>query len=274
MTAEHESEALLALAERLRRAATFNGNGHGRLSEAELTALLEEEVLELRERADRDFELAQLGMATQVITHELDTAVTEVRNGLRRLGAWADVNDGLRDVYSDIRTAFDHLDGYLSLFTPLQRRLRRRRERVTGTGIRTFLDRLFGRRLEGLSIELRTTEAFQEWHATAFRSGLYPAFINLVDNATYWVRQSSPPYWIKLDADGDALIVSDSGPGVPERDREVIWDYGFSRKPGGRGAGLHITREVLTREGWSIEAVSSPDGNGAAFEIRPPTGDE
>jgi signal transduction histidine kinase len=269
---EQESDLLRQLAERLRRAASMNGTGSGRPPEADLTALLEEEVLELRDRAERDFELAQLGMATQVISHELDATIVEVRAGLKRLGAWADVNPQLGELESDLRTAFDHLDGYLSLFAPLQRRLRRRREQITGANIEKFLMRLFERRLEQLSIELRVTQAFREWQTVAFRSELYPVFINLIDNATYWVRQESPPYWIELDADSRGLLVEDSGPGVPERDREVIWEYGFSRKPGGRGAGLHISREVLSREGWRIEVVSTQEGS--AFLVTPPEGDE
>jgi signal transduction histidine kinase len=266
---ETEAEDLLELAERLRRAVAGSDKASGR---GDLTALLEEEVLELRDRAERDFELAQLGMATQVISHELDVTIVEVRAGLRRLRAWADVNPELGDVESGLRTAFDHLDGYLSLFTPLQRRLRRRREQISGADIEKFLLRLFGRRLEQLNIELRTSDAFRGWKTVAFRSALYPVFINIIDNATYWVRQGSPPYWINLDAAPRGLRVSDSGPGIPERDREVVWEYGFSRKPGGRGAGLHISREVLTREGWHIEVESAP--HGSAFLISPPKDEE
>jgi signal transduction histidine kinase len=267
--ADREAGKLMTLAERLRRAAVLNGDGPV-LSDPEAAAVLEEEVLELRERVDRDFELAQLGMATQVITHELDAAIVEVRGALRRLSSWVDVNPELSDIHEDLRTAFDHLDGYLSLFTPLQRRLRRKRETLTGEKIEAFVARLFGPRLEGLGIKLRTTERFHSWHALGFRSALYPAFINLIDNASYWVRQAPPPYWIRLDSRGSALIVADSGPGIPERDRDVIWEFGFSRKPGGRGAGLHITREVMGRDGWEIEAVNPQKDEGARFRLTPP----
>jgi signal transduction histidine kinase len=271
-SADREAGKLITLGERLRRAALLNGDIPV-LSDPEAAAVLEEEVLELRERVDRDFELAQLGMATQVITHELDAAIVEVRDALRRLSSWVDVNPELSDIHEDLRTAFDHLDGYLSLFTPLQRRLRRKRETLTGEKIDIFVRRLFGPRLEGLGIELRTTDRFSSWHALGFRSGLYPAFINLIDNASYWVRQAPPPYWIRLDSRGPALIVADSGPGIPERDRDVIWEFGFSRKPGGRGAGLHITREVMSRDGWEIEAVDPQKDEGARFRLTPPAGE-
>jgi signal transduction histidine kinase len=232
-----------------------------------LTAVLEEELLDLQERSQQDLELAQIGMATQVISHELNATVTSVRTGLRRLSAWSEQNEALREVYDDLRASFDHLDAYLSLFTPLQRRLRRRRERLNGRGVEKFVKELFSRRLEADEIELRTTKKFKEWTASGFRSDLYPALVNLIDNAIFWVADTKAPRWVKLDADGSDLVVSDSGPGIPAADRNAIWEFGFTRKPRGRGAGLHIAREVLQREGWSIGLEKARKGAGASFRI-------
>ena len=53
---------------------------------------LEQRTLELEERSEYDLQLAQLGMAVDVINHEFDASVRSIRNNLRRLHAWADVN--------------------------------------------------------------------------------------------------------------------------------------------------------------------------------------
>lgn len=262
-----ELEELSSLAELLGQGLAAVGAVHG--STSSLAGMLEEEMLELRDRAEQDLELAQVGMATQVISHELNATVLAVRSGLRRLSVWAEENEDLRPLYDDLRGSFDHLDSYLSLFTPLQRRLRRRREQLTGKRIEAFLTELFARRLEKEEIELRVTPAFREWRASGYRSTVYPALVNVVDNAAFWVSESvQTPRWVKLDASkkGD-LLVSDSGPGIPERDREAIWEFGFTRKPRGRGAGLHIAREVLQREGWSIDLAKPRKGQGAVFRI-------
>ena len=37
------------------------------------------------------------------------------------------------------------------------------------------------------------------------------------------------------------------------RDKEAIFEQGFSRKPGGRGLGLYISRKVLQKEGMKLE---------------------
>ena len=63
------------------------------------------------------------------------------------------------------------------------------------------------------------------------------------------------------------LLVSNTGPGVNVRDREAIFEFGFSRKPGGRGMGLHIGREGLRRVGFDLQLIDRDEG--ATFGIVP-----
>ena len=67
------------------------------------------------------------------------------------------------------------------------------------------------------------------------------------------------------------LIISDTGPGVTHRDRDSIFELGFSRKPGGRGMGLHIGRETLRRVGYDLILLDSQEV--ASFGLVP-MGDE
>ena len=64
-----------------------------------------------------DLELTQLGMALNVVNHEFESSIKAVRTSLRRLKSWADVNQDLQGLYDELRGSFDHIDGYLSLFT-------------------------------------------------------------------------------------------------------------------------------------------------------------
>ena len=74
---------------------------------------------------------------------------------------------------------------------------------------------------------------------------------------------------IQLDASGKAFRISDSGPGIHDRDRDDIFDIGFTRKPGGRGMGLHISRATLREVGYDLILEASGQGQGATFLITP-----
>ena len=106
-----------------------------------------------------------------------------------------------------------------------------------------------------------------------FPSSFYPVFVNLVDNAIFWLSQQNPERGARcltLDEEGGTLLVADTGPGIDIRDREAIFEFGFSRKPGGRGMGLHIGRETLRRVGFDLRLIDSDEG--ATFGIVPVKG--
>ena len=241
----------------------------GESSTAEQLMAIEQRNLLLEEEAEADAQLAQLGMAIEIINHEFSGTIRSVRNGLRRLKAWADVNEGLGELYDSIRMSFDHLDGYLTLFTPLQRRLYRKAVEIRGSEIRDFLEELFRARLARHGVSFAATKAFGEAKIVGFPSSFYPVFVNLVDNAIFWLSQQTPGLErnIELDERGGTLLVADNGPGVDVRDREAIFEFGFSRKPGGRGMGLHIGRETLRRIGFDLQLLEG-DG-GATFGVVP-----
>ena len=236
----------------------------GKSSTLEQLMAIEQRNLLLEEEAEADAQLAQLGMAIEIINHEFSGTIRSVRNGLRRLKAWADVNEGLGELYESIRTSFDHLDGYLTLFTPLQRRLYRKAVEIRGYEIRDFLEELFRARMARHDVSLTATGSFLDAKITGFPSSFYPVFVNLVDNAIFWLSQQNPRLErnIELDERNGTLLVADNGPGIDVRDREAIFEFGFSRKPGGRGMGLHIGRENLRRIGFDLRLI---DGAGGAI---------
>jgi hypothetical protein len=265
---EHERGLLESVRDQLQRI-NWSRNGNGHVSDSEMTEALEEEVLALRERAEADLELTQLGTAINVINHEFGSSINAIRSNLRRLKSWADVNKDLRDLYRNIRSSFDHLDAYLTLFTPLQRRLYRTAVEISGTDIFKFLNDLFKERLQRHDIKLEATQNFRKKKLTGYPSTFYPVFVNLVDNALFWLRERPEPRIVRLDADNDAFLIIDTGPGVSRRDREIIFELGFTRKPGGRGLGLHISREVLAKAGYRLTLDDSKPGEGAIFRIEP-----
>jgi signal transduction histidine kinase len=266
---DEERRVLTSVAEQLRGVTWRDDDAGMVITGQDLDAAMEEEVLALRERSEQDLELAQLGMAIQVINHEFEATIRTVRSSLRELRAWADANEGLQDLYGRMRNSFDHLDGYLTMFTPLQRRLYRTATRITGAEIGKFVAELFEQRLRRHEISLQVSSRFRRHSIVGYPSTFYPIFVNLIDNAIFWLSQSPQPRWLRLDAKDGAMTVSDSGPGIAERDREAIFELGFTRRPGGRGMGLRISRDVLSRENYELLLQDPVEGRGATFRISP-----
>jgi signal transduction histidine kinase len=63
----------------------------------------------------------------------------------------------------------------------------------------------------------------------------------------------------------EGFFVADDGPGIPEQDREVVFERGYSTADG-TGYGLAIVAELATAHGWSVTATESESG-GARIEI-------
>lgn len=213
---------------------------------------LEQRVLTLEEQDDEQIRLSQLGMAVEIISHEFESTVRGIRESLRHLKGWADLNDNLSGVYQDLRVNFEHLDGYLSLFTPLQRRLYRKAAPISGPDISEYITSLFKNRFERHHIELVVTPRFNKVKITGYLSSFLPVFVNLVDNAIYWSKDRPAPHIIEFDAENEDFLVSNNGAELMSSRFESIFQHGVSYKPGGRGLGLAVSREALEKAGYTI----------------------
>lgn len=66
--------------------------------------------------------------------------------------------------------------------------------------------------------------------------------------------------------DRDGFYVADDGPGIPDDEREQVFDTGYSTANDGTGLGLNIVQKITTAHGWDISVTDSENG-GARFEI-------
>lgn len=97
--------------------------------------------------------------------------------------------------------------------------------------------------------------------------------VNLVPNAVKYAPEG--PIHLDAEAEGDhvVLAVTDEGPGIPEADRDRIFerfvqlDGSAARRAGGTGLGLHLSRQLAELLGRTLEITAGPTG-GARFEFR------
>ncbi|MEV6651528.1 sensor histidine kinase [Streptomyces sp. NPDC051219] len=103
--------------------------------------------------------------------------------------------------------------------------------------------------------------------------GLVTIVGNLVDNALDASAGSADArVEVELRAEGRTAVlrVSDTGPGIPEDQRELIFTEGWSTKEvpahGKRGLGLAMVRRLAERQGGSVRVSAGVDG-GAEFSV-------
>ena len=89
-------------------------------------------------------------------------------------------------------------------------------------------------------------------------------FYNLIENT---VRYAGKPISIRIECepmDGAMkLVYEDIGPGIPDNEKERIFEKGFGK---GTGVGLFLSREILAITGITIREAGT-FGHGARFEI-------
>jgi signal transduction histidine kinase len=232
------------------------------------TAALESSAESLREQLDTYVDLAQVGMALGIVQHEFGNTVKTIRSSIRKLKPWADGTPQLRSLYDGLRLGFDHLDGYLKLFAPLSRRLNRQAIDLSGEEIRRYLEDVFDERMKRHGIRFDYSDEFERRIVHAFPSTILASFVNVVDNAIYWISSdTSSERVIKLGSDSAGFLISNGGPGIEDRIAERIFEFGETTKPGGRGIGLYLSRESLRREGFDLTLVATGKNVHPQFRI-------
>ncbi|SEL69958.1 response regulator [Haloferax larsenii] len=64
------------------------------------------------------------------------------------------------------------------------------------------------------------------------------------------------------------FYVADNGPGIPEQDRDTVFEHGHTTSESGSGFGLSIVESIVEAHGWEIVATApEPDLGGARFEF-------
>jgi PAS domain S-box-containing protein len=92
---------------------------------------------------------------------------------------------------------------------------------------------------------------------------LVQVFENLLRNSA---EHGGDDVTVRVGPLRDGFYVEDDGPGIPESDRERVFDHGYTTREDGTGYGLSVVRSVVGAHGWDVSVVGADDG-GARFEI-------
>ena len=86
---------------------------------------------------------------------------------------------------------------------------------------------------------------------------------NLLRNA---IEHSDGDVTVTVGTTDSGIYFEDTGPGIPESDRERVFESGYTTSENGTGFGLNIVKQIVLGHGWDIE-ISEGEEGGARFEI-------
>lgn len=124
----------------------------------------------------------------------------------------------------------------------------------------------------GLRLDIDPESQMSDLPASLPRDQLVSVLGNLIDNALDATRQHTGAggrVRLSMTDLGQELIfeVEDQGPGIPEEERQRIFEKGVSTKDGeARGYGLHLVRQFLSQWGGSVVVDALPEG-GSRFTL-------
>ena len=227
---------------------------------------------ELRRRAEdsareRERRLASLGEMSAVLAHEIKNPLASLKGNAQLLAAMLPKTDDppgakLRakaDRVVDEAIRLEKLT--IDLLAFVRTGELARAPVAPGPLVRGAAETL----TNGAQIEIDDAAAPPAWSLDEGR--VREVVVNLMDNAL----AAGPPVRARVAAEGGRLVIeiSDHGPGVPEADRERVFEPFFTGKTRGTGLGLAIARRIVEQHGGTI-AIDDAEGGGARFRIEIP----
>ncbi|MDR8391409.1 ATP-binding protein [Aliifodinibius sp. S!AR15-10] len=226
---------------------------------------------QLKERWEETQELAQLGIAVEIIDHQFNATYARLSNIISNLDGSLKEDEDSQRLYDNLRSLFSHLEDNYKLLTPLYRTTGRVRKDISGEEIKNYIKSFYRKELEEKNIQITSSKDFDKATYFTYESILKPVFINIVNNAIYWLR-SSEERKIHFDYIDGKMLIMNSGEPIEDiyvRDGDIFKLF-FTRKPKGRGIGLYLAKTTLNSVGFNIEASNDPKFNkldGACFII-------
>lgn len=232
----------------------------------------EAQIVKLNERLVYYGQTASLGSVAAVLMHEILTGMTSIKRFLNKAQNYNQVYDDRTKKYmEEAERSHKRILKVTDSFTPLYRRDLRKKTNYSDlfdcvhNSVRLIQSKKISKGINFVyNIERGITVQMNEGE-------LQTVFINLFDNACYWITESKTTekrIVIKTESlldDRLTVSVSDSGVGVHPDEAEKIFTPGITSKPNGIGMGLVIVTELISAYNGKVGVRFPSDLQGATF---------
>jgi len=249
----HQTELYRELAERL----------------AETNRRLEQAQAEAR-RSER---LAALGQLSAGLAHEIRNPLGVIKGSAEMLNQKLQMSEELpRELAGYILTEVNRLSALVTEFLDFARPLHAQREPAEITKILDRTIETVSDRWKGKHVRVERSYADALPLVPLDESLCEQAFLNLVQNAFEAMEESGGTLRVEVRTalregkEGIEVLLSDTGPGVPQQLLEEIFNPFVTTKKTGVGLGLSIVSKIIDGHHGFIHVENRPKG-GAVFTL-------
>ncbi len=219
-------------------------------------ALVRRQLRQAAEARKREHErrLAALGEMSAVLAHEIKNPLASLKGNAQLLASAIGDNDKARAKADRVADEAKRLEKLTQdLLTFVRTGEIHREDADIGELVRAAIG----------AADVEVDVHVDKWSLD--RERVREVIANLVENALV----AGPPVKVSARVEGERLVieVADRGPGVPEADRDKIFEPFVTGKTRGTGLGLAIARRIVEQHGGSI---SVRNDQGAVFHVEIP----
>lgn len=222
---------------------------------------------------------ALLGEVMAIFAHEVRNPINNISTGLQLMAYNLPEDDPHQELIVRLENDCKRLEHLMQSVLAFSRPAKSESEELD---LGLFMHRLIERwrpRLAKVNIKPNIQISPDAPKIMGDPRSLEQVFTNLISNAVQAMSESGGTLSVNVRpvlAQGDRpyveVSVSDSGPGIPESNREKIFEPFFTTKTDGTGLGLPITKRIVTAHKGTIRLNSVPGGT--VFQVQLPVIEE
>jgi hypothetical protein len=239
------------------------------IDEEQLQGAYKAQYDQMKYQWEQTRDTAQLGIAVEIIDHEFNQLYAKINNQLEVLCKIESINSVKE--FGFLEKNFKQLEDKYALLSPLYRISGALPKDVFGDTLYYYLLEFFENQIEEYNIQFEVSEVFKNHVINIKEPVIHTVFINIVNNALYWMRNKEQRI-LKLDYNKESkeIIIANSGEKIPDYRLDKIFELFYSQRPNGRGIGLYLSKQSLNEAGLDIYATNDRKYNslsGACFVI-------
>ena len=267
----------LEIIEDVKKSTSQDANTQKLLASFEKSYQYEKEVYADRIRKTEN--LAAVGLSVETASHDvmivLKKSLTQIHQIIDDLKLEGEVNkDKLLEQMISLEGSMNLVNTQMKDIRLLFPSAKAKAKGVSVLEVLEKVNRIYMRPFEKSQIEIIQTVLSGDLIIKATEAVLLQVFINLYDNALYWLKTISTERKIQIciNAEERMIIFSDNGPGIKKESMPYVFEAFYSEKAeDGRGLGLYIAQQLLNRYNYNIGVLCDEDAkilSGANFCIK------